>query len=143
MGGYMRFNRVSFVAIAALAATLLFAPPSHATGFQPVSQEELKMTSEPKAPGAPAVILFRQDDCDDNGLTSHENEYYRIKILTEAGRNRANVEIGFGKEESLVNVKGRTIEPDGSIVNFDGKVFEKEVVKARGIKYRAKTFTLP
>ena len=29
-----------------------------------------------------------------------------------------------------------------AIVNFDGKVYEKEIVKARGIKYLAKTFTL-
>ena len=28
-------------------------------------------------------------------------------------------------------------------MNFDGKVFEKIIVKAKGIKYLAKTFTLP
>jgi hypothetical protein len=27
-------------------------------GFQPISPEELKMTSEPLAPGAPAIILY-------------------------------------------------------------------------------------
>ena len=30
-----------------------------------------------------------------------------------------------------------------SMVDFDGKVFEKELVKIRGVKYMAKTFTLP
>jgi hypothetical protein len=43
----------------------------------------------------------------------------------------------------VVTVRARTIRPDGSIVNFDGKVFEKELVKGRGVKILAKTFTLP
>jgi hypothetical protein len=117
--------------------------------FQPVSQDELKMTSEPLAPGAAAIILYRQVDRDDNGhdtrgRASHEDEYFRIKILTEEGRKYADVEIPFDRQyHSVVDVKARTIRPDGSIVNFDGKVFEKTLVKGRGVKYVAKTFTLP
>jgi hypothetical protein len=113
-------------------------------GFQPVSPDELKIASEPQAPGAPAIILYRQVDRDDNGRTSHEDNYFRIKILAEAGRKYANVEIPFLKQnEDVVNIRARTIKPDGSIVSFDGKVFEKTIVKAKGVKYLAKTFTLP
>jgi Domain of Unknown Function with PDB structure (DUF3857) len=128
-----------------LLGALLFMPAARAgEGFQPVSPEELKMTSEPNAPGAPAVILFRQVDRDDNGDTSHEYNYFRIKILTEEGRKYADIEIPFFKEQgNIVNIHARTIRPDGSIVNFDGKVFEKTIVKAKGLKYLAKTFTLP
>jgi len=112
-------------------------------GFQPVSPDELKMTSEPLAPGAPAIILYRQLDRDDNGRTSHEDNYFRVKILTEEGRDFANIEIPFFKgAENIVNIRARTIKPDGSIVNFDGKVYEKTIVKAKGVKYLAKTFTL-
>jgi hypothetical protein len=114
-------------------------------GFQPVSPDELKMTSEPKAPGAPAVVLFRQVDRDDNGRTSHEYNYLRIKILTDEGRKYGDVEIPFFKERgnNLVAIKARTIEPDGTIINFDGKVFEKPIFKGQGLKFMAKTFTLP
>jgi len=102
------------------------------------------MTVEPKAPGAPAIILFREVDRDDRGLTAHEDVYRRIKILTEEGRKYADVEIPFFKEEGdVVNIHARTIRPDGSIVNFEGKAFNKMIVKARGLKYMAKTFTLP
>jgi hypothetical protein len=115
-----------------------------AVGFQPVSPAELKITSEPLAPGAPAVILYRQVDRDDNGRTSHEDDYLRIKILTEEGRKHADVEIPFFKKtQDVVNVRARTIRPDGSIAEFDGKLYEKELVKGRGLKYLAKTFTLP
>jgi len=135
-----------------LFITLLLALPtivcpntaSASPGFQAASPEELKMTSDPNAPGAPAIILFRQVDRDDNGSTSHEDDYFRIKILTEEGRKYADVEIPFYKDAgNIVNVRARTIRPDGSIVNFDGKVFDKEIAKARGLKYLAKTFTLP
>lgn len=113
-------------------------------GFQPVSPDELKITSEPRAPGASAIILYRQVDRDDNSYTSHEDNYFRIKILTEEGRKHADIEIPFFKgNEDIGNIRGRTIKPDGSIVNFDGKVFEKQLVKAKGLKYLAKTFTLP
>jgi hypothetical protein len=115
-----------------------------AIGFQPVSPDELKMTSEPQAPGAAAVVLFRQVDRDDNGLTSHEDNYLRIKIFKEEGRKYADVEIPFFKSEGNIgNIRARTIRPDGSIANFDGKVFDKSIAKRKGYKYLAKTFTLP
>src|SRR5580700_3395350 len=83
------------------------------TGFQPVNPEELKMTGDAKAPGAPALILYRQVDRDDNGRTSHEDDYFRIKILTEEGRKYANVEIAFVKKnEDVRNIRARTIRPD-------------------------------
>jgi hypothetical protein len=113
-------------------------------GFQPVSPDELKMTSEPLAPGAPAIILYRQVDRDDNSHTPHEDNYFRIKILTEEGRKYADIEIPFFKaNQDVVHLRARTIRPDGSIADFDGQVFEKSLVKSKGVKYMAKTFTLP
>ncbi|OLC43566.1 MAG: hypothetical protein AUH74_01965 [Nitrospirae bacterium 13_1_40CM_4_62_6] len=102
------------------------------------------MTSEPKAPGAPAIILYRQVDRDDSDVRrAHEYNYIREKIFTEEGRKFADVEIPLVKGKwDIQNIKARTIRPDGSIVNFDGKIYEKEIVKARGLKYLAKTFTL-
>lgn len=132
-------------AILGIAVWILTAPAANAgVGFQPVSSDELKMTSEPLAPGAKAIILYRQVDRDDNARTSHEDEYIRIKILTEEGRKYADVEIPFFKGlQDIVAVKARTIRPDGSIANFDGKVYEKTLAKSRGQRYQAKTFTLP
>jgi hypothetical protein len=141
-----RFRTASSWALSiTLALTIHYALPAIADGFQPISPEELKMTSEPQAPGAPAIILFRQVDRDDRGQTAHENDYFRIKILTEEGRKYADVEIPFFKSSgsSISNMRARTIRPDGSIANYEGKVFEKSIVKAKGVKYMAKTFTLP
>src|ERR1700757_5252034 len=46
-------------------AGLWRAPIVNGDDWQPISQEELKMTSAPEAPGALAVILYRQIDRDD------------------------------------------------------------------------------
>jgi hypothetical protein len=133
-----------FILITLAAVTYLSPPVFAGSAFQPVSPDELKMTAEPQAPGAPAIILYRQVDRDDNGLTSHEDNYIRIKILTEEGRKYADTEIPFlTSTANVVNIKARTIRPDGSIADFQGKAFDKAIVKAKGLKYRAKTFTLP
>jgi len=127
-----------------LAAISFSSPFAWGIGFQPVSPDELKMTGNAKAPGAPALILFREVDRDDRGQTAHEDVYFRIKILTEEGRKYADVEIPFYKQfGNVINIHARTIEPDGTIVNFEGKAFDKSIIKARGVKYLAKTFTMP
>lgn len=141
----MRSSRLLLlVAIVWAAAAVRFCASVSADEWQPVTPEELKMTGEPKAPGAPAIILYRQIDRDDSDpRTPHEYNYVRTKIFTEDGRKYADVEIPFFKEnESIVGIRARTVRPDGSIVNFDGKIYDKEIVKARGVKYLAKTFTL-
>jgi hypothetical protein len=112
--------------------------------WQPISPAELQMTSVPEAPGAPAVILYRQVDRDDSARTGNQYNYVRIKILTEEGRKYGDVEIPFFKDQGTIHsLKARTIRPDGTIANFEGKAFDKTIVKARGLKYLAKTFTLP
>jgi hypothetical protein len=115
-----------------------------AIDFQPPSPDEMRMMSEPKAPGAAAVILFREVDRDDNELSAYEDEYVRVKILTEEGRKYANVEIPYWKGNlKITKFHARAIKPDGSIVNFEGKPIDKTIVKARGAKILAKTFTMP
>jgi hypothetical protein len=113
--------------------------------FQPVSPEELQMTSEPLAPGAPAIILYRQVDRDDGGNgTAHEFNYVRIKVLTEEGRKYANVELPYYREAGeIVHISAHTVKQNGTVIDFDGKVFDKSLLKGRQVRVSAKTFTLP
>ena len=53
------------------------------------------------------------------------------------------MQIPFLKGNNVVGVHARTLRPDGTVVEFDGKVYDKTIAKARGLKYSAKTFTLP
>jgi len=130
--------------ICALGALLSFALTTNAVAddWLPISPEDLQLKREPNAPSAPAIYLYRQVDRDDEG--SFESVYYRIKILTEEGRDRANVEIAYAKGgETIRNLQARTIQPDGRIVEFDGTVYEKPLVKAQRYAMMSKSFTLP
>jgi len=113
-----------------------------AEDWLPIAPDELKLAAEPAAPGASAIYLYSQVDRNDNDPS--ERNYERIKILTEDGRKYADIEIPYLKgTESVGDIRARTIRPDGTILNFDGKVFDKTIVKARGVKYFAKTFAIP
>jgi hypothetical protein len=123
-------------------ALLLPRPLPGGDDWQPIAPEDLAMKDNPASPGAHAMILYREDSINDRD--SYVMEYKRIKIFTEKGKEYANVEIPFIKGESDVkDLRARTIEPDGRVVNFDGKPFEKLIVRAGDVKFLAKTFTLP
>jgi hypothetical protein len=108
--------------------------------------EELKMTSQPEVPGAAAVYLFKEEVTDDQ--LHMWSKYVRLKVLTEAGKEFANVELkqyssSEGRGYTIKGIAGRTIHPDGTIVPFTGKPFEKLIEKGQGYKEMAKVFTLP
>jgi transglutaminase-like putative cysteine protease len=136
------FGRTSIQGLIAVLVLCAGAPSAQAEDWLPISPEELTMTSEPHAPGAPAILLYRQVDRDDNGPT--ETIYARIKILTEEGRKFADVEIPFYKGTEYVHaIQARTVHSDGSIVGFNSTIYDKPIVQARAVKLLAKTFTMP
>lgn len=117
-------------------------PSSAGDDWLPVPPEDLALKDNPASRGANAMILYRESDMDSK--ESSVREYVRIKVFTQEGTKEGDVQIAFIKSlNNIVDVRGRTIHPDGSIVNFDGKVYEKELVKFNGFKYLAKAFTLP
>jgi Domain of Unknown Function with PDB structure (DUF3857) len=108
----------------------------------PISPEDLALKDNPANPGSDAMILYRESSIEAENDAFHE--YVRIKIFTQQGTRAGDVEVPFIKgSDNIEDVRGRTIHPDGSIANFEGKSYEKEIVKASGFKFLAKTFTLP
>lgn len=107
----------------------------------PITQQDWQMNDAPGAPQAPAIQLYYSYYKDDN--QSFVQVYRRIKVLRESGKKYATVEIEIEPEVSLKDLAARTIHPDGTIVDFKDKPFEKIIVKTRDVKYVAKTFALP
>jgi len=126
-----------------LAASLTYPFPVHAgTDWAPLDPAELQMKDLPEQPGAPAFVLFHEEI--DNDQQGSHSVYMRIKVLSEAGRKYADVQIPYYKEAfNISDVHGRTIHPDGSVVEFQGKPFDKVVVKSKSLRVREKSFTLP
>jgi len=100
------------------------------------------MTADPKAPGADAVYFEVQENTDD---PLHFHSFYaRIKVLTEKGKDLANVELPYFRGNSkITDIKGRTIQPDGTVVPLVGKP-EDLLVAGKGESQVGKmVFTLP
>jgi hypothetical protein len=127
------------------SAVLFFAAVSSAAvnaQFQPPTPEELKMTSDPKAPGADAVYLNIEEIAND---PLHYQSYYaRIKVLTEKGKELATVELPYLKGNTrIADIKGRTIHSDGTVVPLTVKPEDLMVAKAGELQIGQKVFTLP
>ena len=142
MGDRLRLIPLITLATVVTLCVLLPRGTSAADEWLPVNPADLALKDNPASPGSHAMILYREVHTD--SAKSYVSEYIRIKIFTEEGKDYGDVEIPFVKGVSDVkNVRARTIRPDGSIVNFEGKPFEKTVVKAGGLKVLEKAFSLP
>jgi len=159
----MGFHRVLYFGVLALGA----ATPLVAFGqFQTPTQEELKMTSDPKAPGADAVILYREET--QNDVASFRTVYERIKVLTEKGKELATVQVSYQRNFSfgdrgndrdadnrsndvdrisghveVAAISGRTIHPDGTVVPLTGAPADLLQVKKGSNQVNTTTFNLP
>jgi hypothetical protein len=125
----------------------LALPTSAGDDWLPIPPADLALKDNPAQPGAHAMILYRESAVNEtfaaNDGTS-TTEYLRIKIFTEQGTKEADVQIPYLKGISdIKDIRARTIQPDGTVTNFNAEIFDKTVVKVSGAKVLAKTFTLP
>jgi hypothetical protein len=141
----MTGKRIAQCCALAAALALLAHVPAQAKlsdPWLPIDPADLAMKSEPLAPGAQAIYLYRENDDDDT--QGYDDYYIRIKVLTDEGKSEGNVEIPYySKVFTVSSIRARTIQPDGSIIDWNGKVLDQTVVKAHGVKVLEKTFTLP
>ena len=137
----------SMVVLCAVACLFPAGKSSAGDDWLPITPEDLALKDNPKSPGAHAMILYRSSDVNEKYVSTdgaYVNDYLRVKIFTQEGTDQGNVEIPFLKDSADVrDIRARTIKPNGSIVNFEGKPFEKIIEKRSGEKFLAKTFTLP
>jgi Domain of Unknown Function with PDB structure (DUF3857)/Transglutaminase-like superfamily len=128
---------------------LLGCPSTYAVTWRPVTSQELALRQSAKDPTADAEGLFRDVRVlnESAGFGYPHNvmsEYVRLKIFTERGKKYGTVEIPYWGNSIVSNVAGRTIRPDGSIVEL-GKdaIFDKVIAKKNGKKVKVKSFVMP
>jgi len=110
--------------------------------WSPISKEELELKDNSLEPGAPAMVLFKEVQTDNN--KSLDTHCTRIKVFNERGKKYADVAIPYLENRAEVqNIQARTVAPDGRSSDFDGSVFDKVVVKTRRFRVNVKAFTLP
>jgi hypothetical protein len=136
--------------LAVLCLALLLPVAVFADDWRPVEPAEIALKTPVVEKDADAEALFwevRIDDSPDGDLIlSH---YIRIKVFTERGReSQSKIDIPFGEiygfNVRIRDIAGRTIKPDGSFVQLkSADIFERTVVKATGVKWKAKSFAMP
>jgi hypothetical protein len=124
-----------------LVVTLLL-PVLLRAQFIPPTPEELKMTDDPKSPGAAAVYLNYSED--DNDPMHYQAIYARIKILTEKGKELSVVNLPFlSNDFKITDIKARTIHADGTVIPLEVKPEELLSSKTTDKTISHKVFTLP
>jgi len=139
-------GRLLYCSFLTLSLAVFASPLLRADQWTAPTKEELSMTSQPEVPGAGAVYLYKEEITNDS--LHMWSVYVRLKVLTEKGKDYANVELGYGSHRegggyTIGEIAGRTIHPDGTIIPFTGKPYEKLIEKTQEYKYMAKVFTLP
>ncbi|MEO8025706.1 MAG: DUF3857 domain-containing protein, partial [Bryobacteraceae bacterium] len=131
------------------AALCWFAIRLNAADWRPVSRAELEQKIPKVDPAADAEAIFWDISVEDRAQGGDPqtilNHYIRIKIFTERGKeDHSTVEIPRVGKRSIHDVAGRTIKPDGTIIELKkDSIFDRELVKTKGLKLRGKSFAMP
>jgi len=138
------FKWIADLALATLATALGLAPAGAQAppAWPPVPPEELALEDNAFDPGLPALIL--EYEVRTHNTKSAATTYKRIKIFREEGKKLADVEIRyFEKFTRVEEIRARVTSPSGKSEDFNGAIYDKEVVRLRKFRFNAKTFTLP
>ncbi len=114
--------------------------------WRPVTPEELAMKTPKVDPDADAEAIFWEIRIDDSSAEDLSLQHYlRVKIFTERGRQKySKFDIPFTKGVKIKDVAARVTKPDGSTIEIQkDDIFEREIIKANGLKVKAKSFAVP
>ena len=114
--------------------------------WRPVPPEDLSAKAPVVEADADAEAMFwevRIDDSSEEGFTM--KHYVRVKIFTERGREKySKFDIPFIKGLRIKELAARVIKADGTPVEIRKEdIFEREIIKAGGVKIKAKSFAVP
>ncbi len=105
--------------------------------FGEVSEAELNLNSCVEQPDADVIIIF--DKC--SMRITHDfdlqiNYHKRIKVLTEEGKEYANVKIRYWNKDIINSIDAICISPDGEEYELDSdNIFEEEGEKSNTISF--------
>lgn len=130
-----------------LLAAALPTLPVAADSFPPVSEEERALTSVPGEPNAPAVVLFKKSEFLMMGYGTQGQVSSRLvvqerrKILTEEGKELAEVAVAHSDGVRLNGFRGRTVLPDGRVLPLgDDARFQRKISKRHNRKVTSVAF---
>ncbi len=119
------------------------------TQWLPVTDEERNLKAPTIDPEAGAEALFWRvhiiDDLKGKDPQTVLYHYLRIKVFNQRGSETQGTQnITYSGRHAILDVAGRTIKPDGTIVELSkDAVFRRDIVKIGGHKFKAVSFAMP
>ncbi len=116
--------------------------------WEPITDSDWSVSEDPLRGIHDAVMIFERIVADDQEWLSDKcyyRIYRRIRILSSEGRRLGDVVVPYTRKEAkLEDIRGRTVHRDGrEFALTESQVYEKEVLKAEGMKIKQKSFSLP
>ena len=137
------FSMLSFVCVCALCAIVV---PAQEKDWRPVSPADVAAKTPIVESDADAEAIFWEVRIDDSSQEDLSMRHYvRVKIFTERGREKySKFDIPFMKGVKIKDLAARVVKPDGTSVEIGKEeIFEREIIKAGGLKIKAKSFAVP
>jgi hypothetical protein len=125
---------------------LLLVTSAQAQQWKPLDPAHLALKAPVVEKGADAEALLWEVYVNDSSNTDTEFVHLvRIKVFTERGKEaQSKLDIHYPNGVQVKDISGRTIKPDGTIVELKkDAVFDREIVKFGRFKLKAKSFALP
>ena len=131
-------------------AILAGSIPLAALDWREIDPLELSLKTPKVEKDADAEVIFWEVKIEDKvlggqDLQAEARHYLRIKIYNERGRDsQSTVEIPTFNKMTVIDVAGRTLKANGEVILLKkDAIFDKDLVKSKGLKMKGKSFALP
>ncbi|MGH9755829.1 MAG: DUF3857 domain-containing protein [Blastocatellia bacterium] len=142
--------RHAFVSVLTATTSLLIclislSAPAQAQAWKPMDPAHLALKAPVVEKDADAEALLWEVYVNDASENTEYIHLLRIKIFSERGKeSQSKIDISYVTGTNVRDISGRTIKPDGSIVELKkDAIFDREIVKFGGVKLKAKSFAMP
>jgi hypothetical protein len=146
-------QRIALSLIAAAALLPVVAPgqtqPFINSSWLPVSDEDLASKAPVVEKDAGIEALFWRihvaDEFKGQDAERVLFHYVRLKVFSEKGKEKAaTIEIPFSGGDAIQYITGRTISPNGTIIELKkDAIFERDSVRSGRVKRKVKSFAMP
>jgi hypothetical protein len=131
-----------------LLAICSCAPSAFAVDWRPIAPDELALKQSKTDPNADAEALFRDVSIEYHFTTNRRTvttNYIRIKVFNARGIEKfSKVKIVYNAKHTFTDLTGRTIHPDGSVVELPkDAIFDTVETKRGNYTQKASAFVLP
>jgi uncharacterized protein DUF3857 len=141
----------AFLLAGSLSAQQKQPAPPEFLSWLPITDAERQMQAPTVEKDAGAEVLFWRVHVVDELLLSGGDiqrvfyHYIRLKVFNDKGKEQvATVDLDYGEKGSILDVAGRTIKADGTVIELEKKaIFHRDLERVGGRKRRVTSFAVP